>query len=181
VSEPERARLREAGPDKAFDPDFLAKIFRIKPASVHGPFAIGIADRNCFKPARSHVRLLDEEDLPAVGKLLNRCGELDHWRFVPHRRPKSLFGRFQGDELVALSWYEVREGLLAMLRTLTHPEHRGKGHGTAVSSAAAADAISRGFVAVWQELEANGSALAIGKSLGFHPYGSMRVADFDTF
>ena len=172
VPEIERSKLRAAGPAEVFDPGFLAKVFLVRPESVRGPLWIGIADQDSFKPVQSGARLLGDADEPALMRLAEGCGELGWSRSRMKRQPKPIFGLFQGKDLVAVSGYLVIGNGFASIGMLTHPAQRGKGYRKAVASAAAADAISKGYVALCRTLESEKERVALARSMGFHPYAS---------
>ena len=50
---------------------------------------------------------------------------------------------------------------------LTHPGHRGRGHGRAVAGAATQAAVAAGSVAHYQTLDANLSSVAVARALGY--------------
>ncbi|MFN3485748.1 MAG: GNAT family N-acetyltransferase [Planctomycetota bacterium] len=172
VPEIERAQLREAPPERAFDPAFLARVFVVSRDKIAGPAWLGIADRADFRssPAGREARLLGDADEPAIERLAEGCGELAWKQSKLLQIRKPLFGLFREGDLVAVSGYVVMGNVLAYIGVITHPAHRGKGYAKAVVSAAAEDALNRGFVAQWRTPEANEAAVALARSMGFQPY-----------
>ncbi len=173
VPEIERAQLREAPPERAFDPAFLARVFVVARDKVAGPAWLGIADRADFRPSPApgaEARLLGDADEPAIERLAEGCGELAWKQSKLLQIRKPLFGLFRGGDLVAVSGYVVMGNVLAYIGVITHPAHRGKGYAKAVVGAAAQDALGRGFVAQWRTPEANEAAVALARSMGFRLY-----------
>jgi GNAT superfamily N-acetyltransferase len=170
VPEVERRKLREARPDEAFDPEFLAGVFVVSAEKVSGPAWVGVADPAEFRPAPSSARILGGDDEAALERLAEGCGET--WKqskLVLDLKP--MFGRYESGEIVAASGYRTL-GVLAYIGVITHPAHRGKGHAKTVVSAAMEHAFGQDLVPLWRTPEANASAVALGKSLGFRPYAS---------
>ncbi len=171
VSEMERKQLRAALPGEACDPAFLARVFAPRPADVWPAVRIGIADRKSLKQTWSNVRALTPADGPALKKMLDRCRDLDVGRFKPDFVPRPLLGRFQGEDLVAVSRFIPVSKDFASISTLAPLNHRGKGHVDAVAGAAAAAAVAQGHIAMWQTSSAQGD-VERGESVGFHPYAT---------
>lgn len=169
----EREKLRNAKPDDAFDPKFLARTFVIRTDKVTGPAWVGIADKGDFKPGETKgARLLTENDREAIRKLAEGCGEAT-WRqskLALDREPN--FGLFVNGELAAVSGYIVMGALLAYIGVVTHPERRGKGHARAVVTASMQYAFDHGLCAMWRTPQAHESAVHLAKTLGFRQYAA---------
>ena len=163
VPEVERRTLRGAPPERAFDPRVLARSFVVGEECVSPTAWVGVCEPEDFRPAPSSARPLTIDDFDGVCRLAEACGE----RFGVDRDP--MFGRFVGAELVAVSTY-VGMGELAYVGIVTHPRHRGRGHGKAVASAAMEHAFGRGLIPMWRTVASNGPAIAVARSLGFRPY-----------
>lgn len=170
VPEVERRKLRDARPDQVFDPKFLAGVFVVSSDKVSGPAWVGVAEPSDFRPVSSTARILGGDDEEALARLAEGCGET--WKqskLVLDLKP--MFGRFEGGEIVAASGYR-NMGVLAYVGVITHPAHRGKGYAKTVVSAAMGHAFAQGLVPLWRTPQANESAVALAKSLGFRHYAS---------
>lgn len=167
--EVERAKLRAARPEEAFDPKFLARVFVINTDKVSGPAWVAVADPSDFQKAPTAARLLTDSDEDALQRLAQGCGE--SWKqskLVVDLKP--LFGQFEGGEIVAVSGYRVMGNLLAYVGVITHPDHRGKGHARSVVAKAMEGAFAAGLVAMWRTPEANTGAVKLAQALGFQLY-----------
>lgn len=72
---------------------------------------------------------------------------------------------------IATSAYAEYQGLLAHLRTLVAPEHRGQGFGLLATNIAAHEALADGLVLQWQADLNNAAAHALAISTGFSVAG----------
>jgi GNAT superfamily N-acetyltransferase len=113
------------------------------------------------------VRLLGEADRSALDALRLAAGPTawEHSAVDPDRPP--VFGRFAGGALVAAATLEDAGEPVSSVGVLTHPGHRGRGHGRAVAAAATRAALDAGSVAHYQTLDANAPSVAIARALGF--------------
>ncbi len=68
---------------------------------------------------------------------------------------------------VACGAYTEWQGILAQLRVLVAPVHRGRGLGTLAASIAAHEALATGLTLQWQTDVSNFAANALARSLGF--------------
>lgn len=170
VPEIGREKLRGAPPDRAFDPEVLAKSFVVWQDQVSPPAWVGICVPADFRPLPSSARLLTVDDSDAIRRLAEGCGE-GAWNaseFYLRRDP--TFGIFAGEELVAASGYVNLDGALAYIGVVTHPEHRGRGCAKAAASASMEFALDLGLVPMWRTVASNEPAIAVARSLGFLPY-----------
>src|SRR5918993_770881 len=104
------ARLRGLTVAEAFASSRLRVALGAGPSSVIGPAYQGFADAADYRPASTEgVRLLGDADRPPV------------------------FGRFAGGSLVAAATLEHAGEPVSSVGVLTHPDHRGRGHGRAVA------------------------------------------------
>ena len=167
------ARLVGLDPAEAFQAGRLAAVLGDAAGPPVGPAYQGFADAGDARtPAAGDVRLLGEDDRPALDALRLAAGETawEHSTVDPERPP--LFGRFAGGVLVAAATLEDPGGPVASVGVLTHPAHRGRGHGRAVAGAATRAALDAGVVAHYQTLEANLPSVAIARALGFRRDGT---------
>src|SRR5918993_3135915 len=162
------ARLRGLTVAEAFAPSRLRVALGAGPSSVIGPAYQGFADAADYRPASTEgVRLLGEADRPALDALRLAAGPIawEHSAVDPDRPP--VFGRFAGGALVAAATLEDARAPVSSVGVLTHPGHRGRGHGRAVAAAATRAALDAGSVAHYQTLDANAPSVAIARALGF--------------
>ena len=72
---------------------------------------------------------------------------------------------FRGD-----FWTDCLGGRVAHIGVITHPGHRGKGHGKAVVAEVSRDALANGLTLQYRTLAANAPSVAIARALGFQHY-----------
>jgi hypothetical protein len=140
--------ITRRSPEDLLDRDFLSGVFGNDVDTVTGPAWLGVADRGDFQPdPHPAVRLLDAGlHMPALRRLAEACGELA-WRqskVVFDRHP--LFGYFEGGEIMAASAYAILGGVLGYIGVVSHPGHRGRGHGRAVVTASMEHALGKGLI-----------------------------------
>lgn len=165
----ELSRRLPAGP---LQPGSWAAAFRGLGLRVIGPAFIGYAEMmppGCGDAARE-VRA---EDSDAVARLQAACDpeEWDHGGSDPGEVPCSGVFTAEG-ELAALAGYEVWSGVIAHISIVTHPEHRGCGHGREAVAHLAKRALAAGLSPQYRTLEANEASMRIARALGFHHYAS---------
>jgi GNAT superfamily N-acetyltransferase len=138
---------------------------------VVGPAAISYADVTDFILQEEHgARPLTPADTDALRRLSAAVGE-DAWEnsgIAFDRVP--VFGIYEKSEMIAASSYERWGERILHVGIVTHPEHRGQGHGLGVAAATTAHALEAGGIAQWQTLESNEPSLRIAEKLGFKPY-----------
>lgn len=183
VPDVDRANLGRLAPAEAFDPRCLSAVFLVRPEKVGSPARLGIADRDSFTPARSGARRLEDRDEDALWSLAGQCGERLWCKIRYYTEPRPLFGLFRGKDLVAIAGYVVVGNAVAHMGTLVPRANRGKGYEREVMSAAVADAVGQGHVALGRTSPETEMTEAWGGSLGFHPYASTLKVEIeeDTF
>ena len=162
------AALGSLRPAQAFHQDRLRAAFGAAAGEVVGPAYQGFAGAGDLVPAPAGgVRPLGVADRDALDALRRAAGETawEHSAIDPERPP--LFGRFAGGMLVAAATLADAGGPVASVGVLTHPGHRGRGHGRAVAGAATRAAVAAGAVAHYQTLDANTPSVAIARALGY--------------
>jgi GNAT superfamily N-acetyltransferase len=75
------------------------------------------------------------------------------------------------DGIVALAGYQVHNESIAHISVVTHPLHRGRGHGRAAVALAAQHALGAGLLPQYRTLRQNRASLEISARLGFVEYG----------
>ena len=139
---------------------------------VIGPAEVWYADASTFRPSfgESPARLLGPDDAEAVEALRRACEPLEWEHGGSHPGPHPAAGGFVDGHLVALAGYQLWNRRLAHLSIVTHPAHRGRGHGAAAVSALVPEAMARGLVPQYRALRENAASLAIARRLGFVPH-----------
>jgi RimJ/RimL family protein N-acetyltransferase len=124
-------------------------------------------DADSFTPVVGEgVRLLQAGDAPAMAELHEAIDPKQRWYVeLDHA---GVWGRFEGPRLVAVAGHFVFEQFgVAAAGVLTHPEHRRRGLGTSVVSAAVQWALDRKLMVEWCTNERNLGSLGIVRRLGF--------------
>lgn len=152
--------------DRAVTPDEVAELFT-GPIHRDGIDPYFYLDDTTFTPvATDGVRQLGPHDAGHLAALHESIDPRMTW-YVEIDHP-IVFGLFVDHTLVsAASHFLFEEFSIAAAGVLTHAEHRQKGYGTSVVSAALAWAIERKFVSEWITNEANLGSLGIARRLGF--------------
>ncbi|HEY7342753.1 MAG TPA: GNAT family N-acetyltransferase, partial [Ktedonobacterales bacterium] len=128
--------------------------------------------RGVVPVARPNVRQLADADDLALRRLEEACGEQEWEHSGIGGAEQVMFGAFAGDLLVAAGMGEPRAATLLHIGIITHPDHRGQGHGRAVVSAISAHGLGVGLVPRYQTLAANTPSVAIARALGFTHYAT---------
>jgi GNAT superfamily N-acetyltransferase len=119
---------------------------------------------DCVRLGPAHAGLLGE---------LYALGETN--AFTPAQVAQGVFyGAFSGSHLVAAAGTHLVSptyGVAAVGNVFTHPDHRGRGYGTAVTSAVVNELLRRGIHDVVLNVsQANAPAVRIYERLGFQRY-----------
>lgn len=113
-----------------------------------------------------NIRPLTDADVPQMLELIElaRPGP-----FLPHTiELGSYFGVFAGDQLVAMAGERVHlPGHTEVSAVSTHPDHRGRGLGAALTHYVAAGIAARGEVAFLHVAQTNDNARRVYERLGF--------------
>ena len=150
-----------------------------------GPQFIGYADDRTLAPVHDPdddgVRPLRPRDARALAGL-RAATPAAEWRdrvggFAIGAHD-GLLGRFQDGELVAVAAYGADDAV-AGLAVLTHPAHRGAGHGSVAVSAAAARALEEGLVPEYRLNEDWTASRSLAAGLGFRRYATRFVFVLD--
>jgi len=120
-------------------------------------------------PPRPDVRRLGREDVPALRGLVDETlgPLLEGYRTVdPERTP--TFGAFASGRLVGVARASVTlPEVWVLTGIVVRPEHRGRGHGRAVTSEAARAARAAGAIPALYVRSDNGAAVRVYDRLGF--------------
>jgi GNAT superfamily N-acetyltransferase len=138
---------------------------------IIGPAYQGYIERQHFRSAaHPGVRALGQPDQAALGRLVDAC-EVEAWEHAgvaidePH-----AFGCFVDGHLAAVARYRAAWGETAHIGVVTHPAYRGRRYGSAVVSAATAQALEAGFIVLYQTLLANAPSVSLATGLGYQAY-----------
>ena len=168
---PVASRIGQRPPAEVFDVRVLRQVFGSAVDRVIGPAWLGYADASDFRPAPTlGTRRLTDHDLPALRRLAAACGPTawEHSGIDPARRP--LYGCFAGGVLAAAGMLEPWGDRLLHVGIVTHPGHRGRGHGKAVVSAMTTDGLAAGGVLQYRTPQANLPSVGIARALGFQRF-----------
>jgi len=122
-----------------------------------------------FRPAGAgRVRRLRMDDLPALRRLYVYGGGD---AFAPYQLEQGVFfGCWDGENLVAVAGTHLvasEPGVAAIGNVFTHPDHRRRGFGAAVTSAVTAELLHRGMTVVLNVAQRNAPAIALYRRLGY--------------
>ena len=160
--------LSHETPDAAFDARRIANILGTKAAAVVGPASLAYVDEASFRPAArtDGVRALSDGDHERFEQLRAACNpvEWEHGDIDPARNP--VYGVLADNALIAAASWEAR-GDVCNVGVVTHPAHRGRGHGAAAANAVTARLLDQGELPQWQTLIDNAPSLRIGQALGY--------------
>jgi GNAT superfamily N-acetyltransferase len=138
---------------------------------VIGPALLHYLERDPALVSQADVRALGPRDQATFDRLKAACSADD---FEPKGFSPELpatFGAFDGGELLAIAASRVWAGAIAHLSVVAHPGARGRGHGSAVTSAAALHARRAGLLPQYRVLEQNTPSVCVARKLGFERYG----------
>lgn len=137
---------------------------------VLGPTFYGYADRESFAPDAAAARVLGGGDEGAFESLRVAVPEREWEHGGTAFTPGETVGLFEDGSLVAVSGFAVWDDLLAHLAVVTHPAHRGEGHGQAVVSRATERAFEAGYVPQYRTADAWPWSVALAERLGFERF-----------
>lgn len=163
--------LRLASAEELFDSEFLVRLLP-QTNKVIGPAWIGYLgdERSVVAKSSSHF-LTGARLLERLLELQRECDAVD-WEYSGLGNSNPFMAGYEvNGRIVAAAGYERWGGHLAHIGVLTHPAHRGKGHGRLVVREAARHALSQRLVPQYRTLIANVAAMRIGESLQFIKYG----------
>lgn len=139
---------------------------------VVGPAFVGYADAATFRPESAEgTRLLTADDRQRCERFRRACSALEWEHGGSELGEQPVVGYCLGDEIVALSGFELWGERIAHIAVVTHPAFRGQGYGGKVVNAIAALALERGLIPQYRTLMSNTPSIKIGAALGFVQYG----------
>ena len=168
-----RARLRGLDVGRVQEPDGIEALFGSGVEAVVGPSFWGFVEPADFVPFRPDAAgpVRPDERLQVEAFALDV--DAGDWEAAGIRSadPHLCVSR-AGDRIAAVAGWRSWEQDAGDPGVITHPAHRGKGHGTAATSAVVGRALQRGELALYQTLWENTRALAIARTLGFEEYAT---------
>jgi predicted GNAT family acetyltransferase len=126
--------------------------------------------RFCARHA-PQVRLLGPGDTSQVDELRAHCGQ-EAWQYAGlDEASQHLAAAFEDERIVAMAGYRPWSDEAGDPCILTHPDRRGQGLATKVTSAVVSAALREGKLLLYQTLEANTAAVKVAFKLGYERYG----------
>ena len=145
-----------------------------------GPAEVRYADAATFRPAPDDgtARLLGPDDAAAVASLKDACDPVEWEHGGSGLGVHPVAGAWVDGTLVALAGYHLWNRAIAPISIVTHPLHRGRGHGARAVSVLTSEILSRGLVPQYRTLASNTPSLGIAGRLGFVPYATSLAVRF---
>jgi len=143
--------------------------------TVLGPTFYGYTDRETFtgdEGRASRARILEAGDEAVFHRLREAVPDEEWDQGGTEFGPGETVGRFVDGELVAVAGFAVWDGLLAHLAVVTHPDHRGEGHGRTVVARATERALAEGLVPQYRTSDAWPWSVALAQNLGFERFAT---------
>jgi GNAT superfamily N-acetyltransferase len=155
------------------DVAYLSDLFQVDAAEMVGPSYQGYVEARDFRPDRRRpVRALLTSDRPLLEALLAACSPKERSDSgIDPDRPLSI-GSFADGHLVSVAQSRELSPDAGDPCVLTHPRHRGAGHGTAVVSAVVEQGLGRDALVLYQTLLSNNAATRLAQRLGFRRFAS---------
>ena len=117
------------------------------------------------------VRCLGGTDRNALTRFVSECPPQDVSYSSLSCLRQYVYGYVEEDCVLAAAFFTLWTPYAVSIGLLTHPEHRRRGLGKAVASAAAEAALHCGFLVLWPASVDNTASVATAKSLGFRECG----------
>ena len=144
----------------------------VSPERVLGPAFYGYADPTTFDPVDDEARVLDESDESAFETLRAAVPDEEWNQSGPAFAPGRTVGRVVDGALVAVAGYDVRDGLIAHVAVVTHPDHRSSGNGRAVVSLLTDRALDAGLLPQYRTSDAWPWSVALAEGLGYERFAT---------
>lgn len=125
--------------------------------------------RDSFRPAPGEAVHLRARDVALVNRLYSIEGGMSAYRPV-HLEEGVYYGVFQNGALVSIAGTHVvsySEGVAVVGNVFTHPRHRGRGYGAAVTSAVTLHLLEHCPLVVLTVEAGNDAAVSIYRRLGY--------------
>lgn len=165
-----QARLSDGEAEGLLNESCLANLLGDDFVSLIGPAFQGCLEPTAFRHVSARdVRPLGQEDVPAYDRLRAECGP-EAVGYSGILKSTERVGYFHGSTLLAVAGYRPWSDAAGDPCILTHTEFRGRGYGTAVTSALVQRTLNEGKLLLYQTLEANVGAVRIARKLGYEQY-----------
>lgn len=154
-------------------PDAAVRIVGPGAGDIVGPSFQGWLPEDRFRPVRPvGVRRLQPSDTESVRGFQASFPPEDWDHGGIDLRASDVWASFEAHEIVALGQLRPRSGAVDP-GLITHPDHRGRGHGLRLVSAMAEAALSQDRLVLFQTLVSNVAAVSIARRLGFARYATL--------
>lgn len=173
-----RARANALHPLDGRDADRVRTALGLGPV-VLGPQFVGYLDESTLVEGErtgddGTVRPLERHDARALSRLRVACPH-EEWServggFAVDGH-EVVHGRFVDGRLVAVAAAGVDDAV-GGIGVVTHPDHRGRGHGHAVVTSVSRVLLDDGLVPEYRASEAWTASLALARGVGFERYGT---------
>jgi GNAT superfamily N-acetyltransferase len=161
-------KLTNFSTETIFDIAFLEAAFKFEVERLIGPAWIGQMSADSFSACHGpESRELGESDHAVFKAFIDACPKIEvefsglEWGHFP------MVGVFDGETLVAASGYEVRQGILAHIGVLAHPDFRGRGYACKAVSQITSMLLEKNLGIQYQTLMSNLPSIIVARKLGF--------------
>lgn len=161
-------KVAGAGCQDVFKAAYLEKLFGSNVEMSIGPAWQGQIEAEHFKPCHGpDSRLLTSADEPAIKRFLQNCSTTNvDLNGLKSGRLQTV-GIFIGEEIIAVSGYELRDDTIAHIAVLSRPDYRGKGYAKKAASHLISITLAKKMGIQYQTLMSNPASIALAKGLGF--------------
>lgn len=147
----------------------------LKVSELLGPAFLSFTTKRSFDRAESsNCGELTQEDAEDLEKLKQESDKEEIENSIGESKigNQPLFGKFNDEELVAVSSYAVWDQVIGFPDVFVKKEFRGNGYGKQVVSASTEAIIENDLIPVYRTLEKWSSSVGLAKSLGYTKYAT---------
>lgn len=147
----------------------------LKVSELLGPAFLSFTTKRDFDKAESsNCRELTQEDAKELEKLKQESDEEEIENSIGDAEigDSPVFGKFVGEDVVAVSSYAVWNGTVGFPDVFVKDEFRGRGYGKQVVSKSTEDILENDLIPVYRTLEKWSSSVGLAKSLGYTRYAT---------
>jgi GNAT superfamily N-acetyltransferase len=160
--------------EELLSPASASRVLGPAAGQIVGPSFQGWLPTEYFRPIASDgVRRLAESEAEYIRAFRASCSheEWEHGGIDPVRA--DVWASFQGAQVVALAQLRSRPGNAVDPSIITHPEHRGRGHGLRLVSSLVERALAAEQLVLYQALMSNAPSISLARHLGFDHYATL--------